>query len=125
MLNKVMIHNFFWNFSFLIGGLLFYFHWEAMLISYLAQRVVKVPFNNMEEFYDSDYTLSTIPGSSYWDSFEFGNELWRNVHKNKLEPVVQSERMDYLLKDQENALYSNFFEFPYDIFCFCQQMKNN
>ena len=82
-----------------------------MLISYLAQRVTRVPFNNMEEFYDSDYRLSTLPGSSYWDSFEFGNELWRKIHKNKLEPVIEKDRIEYLLKDEENALYSNIFEF--------------
>ena len=93
--------------SFLVGGLLCYFHWEAMLISYLAKRVTPLPFTNMQELYDSDYRLATGPGTSNWDSFEFGNDLWKKIHKEKLEPIYQTEQLEYVLKDTENAAYRN------------------
>ena len=82
-----------------------------MLISYLAQRVIQIPFNNMQEFYESDYRLSTTPGTSNWDAFEFGNELWRKIHENKLEPISEEERMGYLLMGDETAHYANIYEF--------------
>ena len=82
-----------------------------MLISYLAQRVIQIPFNNMQEFYESDYRLSTPPGTSNWDAFEFGNELWRRIHQNKLEPINEQERVEYLLKGDETAHYGNIYEF--------------
>ena len=49
------------------GGLLYYFHWEAMLISYLAKIVTPVPFSNMLELYNSDYQLTTLGGSALVD----------------------------------------------------------
>ena len=61
----------------MVGGLLCYFHWEAMLISYLAKIVVPVPFSNMQGLYKSDYRLATLAGSSYYDVFKNGNELWQ------------------------------------------------
>ena len=94
-----------------MGGLLCYFHWEAMLISYLAQRVVKIPFYNMQEFYDSDYILATTPGSSFWNAFENGNQLWKKIHKDKLQPIIKAKQMEYLLGDEENALYGNINTF--------------
>ena len=60
----------------------------------------------MQEFYDSDYTLLTYPGSSNWDSFEFGNELWRKIYRDKLEPATIKKRFEYLLKEDKNALYT-------------------
>ena len=36
-------------FSLLFFGTMMYWHWEAMLISYLATRVVVLPFTNIPE----------------------------------------------------------------------------
>ena len=92
--------------SFLFAGLLCYFHWEAMLISYLAQRVTPIPFTNMQELYDSDYILATAPGTSNYDSFKFGNELWKKIYKDKLEPIPGAEWVEYLLMDAKKAVYA-------------------
>ena len=59
----------------------------------------------MQEFYDSDYTLTTQPGSSNWDSFEFGDELWKKIHKDKLEPVAKEKHIEFLFKEARNAIY--------------------
>ena len=34
--------------SLMLGGTLVFWHWEAMLISYLATRVTVLPFDSME-----------------------------------------------------------------------------
>ena len=75
--------------SFLFAGLLCYFHWEAMLISHVAMRVSRIPFNNMQELYDSDYKFATCPGTSVWDSFKYGNALWQRIYKDRLEPFEE------------------------------------
>ena len=92
--------------SFLLGGLLCYFHWEAMLISYLAQRVTPIPFTNMQELYDSDYILAVPPGTSQYDSFKYGNELLKKIYKEKLEPVPNAKWAEYLLGDTNKAVYT-------------------
>ena len=82
-----------------------------MLTSYLAMRVIRVPFSNMQELYESDYRLSTEFGTSNWDAFKHGNELWKNIHRLKLEPITREKSMEYLLMDVENALYANIYEY--------------
>jgi hypothetical protein len=40
-----------------------YWHWEAMLISYLATRVIVLPFNSIPELLDkSDFLIALNPG---------------------------------------------------------------
>ena len=104
--------------SFLIGGLLCYFHWEAMLISHVAMRVTKMPFNNMHELLDSDYNFNTAPGTSFWDAFKYGNTLWQRIYKVKLEPFeeeykitkddIKEQQMEWLLMNEKNALYYEY-----------------
>ena len=65
----------------MLSGLLIYFHWEAMLISYLATRTVIYPFSNLQEMYESDFKLYTLPNSAMWDSFKHGDDLWKKIYK--------------------------------------------
>ena len=61
----------------MFNGLIFYFHWDAELISYLAKVVIPMPFSNMAELYESDYQFTTLGESAFSDSFKNGNELWQ------------------------------------------------
>ena len=97
----------------MVGGLLCYFHWEAMLISYLARIVISIPFSNMQELYDSDYQVNTLAGSVYYDAFKYGNDLWQMILKEKLEKVDHDcssteDCRNWLLLDAKNALYFGF-----------------
>ena len=97
----------------MVGGLLCYFHWEAMLISYLAKIVISVPFSNMQELYSSDYRLTTLGGSSFSDALKYGNELWQLIYSEKLEVVNQycgskEDCLNWLLLDAKNALYYGY-----------------
>ena len=100
----------------MVGGLLCYFHWEAMLISYLAKIVIPVPFSSMQELYKSDYRLTTLAGSSYFDAFKNGDELWQLIHREKLEVVNQycgsaDDCLNWLLLDAKNAVYFDYKSF--------------
>ena len=95
------------------GGLLYYFHWEAMLISYLAKIVTPVPFSNMHELYKSDYQVTTLAGSALVDVFKYGDELWQLIYRDKLELANEycnspNTCVDLVLKDPKNAAYFNY-----------------
>ena len=94
----------------MFGGLLCYFHWEAMLISYLAKRVTSIPFSNMQELHKSDYRFTTVPGSAFSDAFKNGDELWQLIYREKLQfydDIGDGAEgfLDWLLLDPENAVY--------------------
>ena len=96
----------------MVGGLLCYFHWEAMLISYLAKIVIPVPFSNMQELYESDYQFTTLAGSAFSDAFKNGDELWRLIYREKLEffddiGPAAADYLDWVLLDAKNAVYYN------------------
>ena len=95
----------------MIGGLLCYFHWEAMLISYLAKRVIAVPFSNMQELYKSDYRFTTLAESALSDSFKNGDELWQLIFREKLEFFDQINYVDWVLLDANNAVYYDYKHF--------------
>ena len=96
------------------GGLLYYFHWEAMLISYLAKIVTPVPFSNMLELYNSDYQLTTLGGSALVDVFRYGDELWQLIYREKnmelanKNCISRSQCLDWVLMDPKNAAYFNY-----------------
>ena len=69
------------SFSLLFFGTLMYWHWEAMLISYLATRVIVMPFNDIPELVsDTDFKIILVPSSSYEDAFKFSkNPDWQSA----------------------------------------------
>ena len=104
--------------SIMSGAALIYYYWEAMLISYLSTRVTPIPFDSIQGLLDSSYSFYAKPGSSFWDSFQFGDTTWKNVFQQKLKPF-EEEYIDYMmntedyfawvLEDGDRALYENFF----------------
>ena len=48
-LTPTLPHNRLIFYSVMLGGSLIFWHWEAMLISFLAVRTTVLPFNNIEE----------------------------------------------------------------------------
>ena len=98
------------------ASILLYYHWEAMLISYLATRVIVLPFNNIRELVDqSTFVISLFPGSAYMDSFKFSEDPdWQRAWKQRLEPYLDnyehtSRMIDYPLQDSNVALYDDFY----------------
>ena len=53
-------------------GTLMFWHWEAMLISYLATRVIVLPFNDIAELVsDTDFRIILQPSTAFEDAFKF------------------------------------------------------
>ena len=98
------------------ASILVYFHWNAMLISYLASSVIVLPFNNLRELVDqSTFVIALVPGSYWMDAFKFSEDVdWQRAWKQRLEPYLDnyedtSEMINYPLQDSNVALYDDFF----------------
>lgn len=74
-----------------IGGVFIFWHWEAMLISYLATRVIVLPFESLDELVEkSDYNIMIIPGSYYEDVFKEAEPgtLFKRAYPTKIQPYL-------------------------------------
>ena len=99
------------------ASVLLYWHWEAMLISYLATRVIVLPFNNIDELVKStSFKIALNPGSSYEDAFKFATDpSWQVAWKERIEPDLQDYKgysanmIKFPKEDPSIALYDNFF----------------
>ena len=105
------------TFRLFYASILLYYHWEAMLISYLATRVIVLPFNGIKELVDkSSFLIALNPGSSYEDAFKYANEPdWQAAWTSRIEPYLEdykdgsSRMIQYPLEDSNIALYDTFF----------------
>ena len=75
----------------MIFGAVLYWHWEAMLISYLATRVITLPFNGIETLLSqSDFNIALNPGTSYEDSFKISTDpVWQAAWIGRIQPYLE------------------------------------
>ena len=78
-------------------GFLLYLQWEAMLISYLAKRVVSVPFDGISSLVTkTDYKIALRPGSYPEDVFKTATDpIWQKAWKERVEPYLEDYKPYY------------------------------
>ena len=102
--------------SIIVACALLYWHWEAMLVSYLATRKTVLPFNSLSEMYErTNFRLALIPSTSYEDNFKYSNDpLLSRIYKERIQPHLQeykeypdhlSDMTHFLRNDYKTALY--------------------
>ena len=107
-----------------MASALLYWHWEAMLVSYLATRKTVLPFNTLSEMYENtDFRLALIPSTSFEDSFKYSTDpLWQKIFKERLQPHLQeysdypdhlSDMVSFLRNDYKTALYDGVIVLRY------------
>ena len=101
-------------FSLLLFGSLIYWHWEAMLISYLATRVTILPFNNIPSLISNSETkiaLLVSAGQSVVRLGEFDKGLEYYEQALAMEPLeptaLKSLGALYLAQDKFDAALQN------------------
>ena len=74
----------------LLGGILIYCYWDAMLISYLAVEKIHIPFETLHDLAgNSRYKLLVGRGSVHLDHFRYSNNpLHIKIWKEKIEPYI-------------------------------------
>ena len=104
--------------SLLFFGTLMFWHWEAMLISYLATRVIVMPFTDIAELVsNTDYRIILTPSSSHESAFKFSqNPDWQKAWIDRVQPHLEehrglssSEMTGKLAKEDGSAMYDNYF----------------
>jgi hypothetical protein len=104
----------------LLFGTLCWWYWEAMLVSYLATKVIILPFNTLPELIrDSDYRIAVTPGSSQEDYFKFSKDPdWVVAYTQRITPyleeysiVANGTIMDMSILDSgtDTAVYMDYF----------------
>ena len=100
----------------LFAGLLIYYHWEAMLISYLSTRFVVLPFTNIRELVqNSDYRIALMRGSSQESFFKTSPDPYvQKAYSDRIEPYLDEfepfsrNLIDLLLTDESLAIYISY-----------------
>jgi hypothetical protein len=102
-----------------VSSALIYWHWEAMLVSYLAIRKIIMPFNSLSEMYtDSNFRLAVVPSTFFEDTFRYSRDpLWKKIFEERVEPHLEeynaypqaSSDITYFIRnDYSTAVYDTF-----------------
>ena len=105
--------------SMLLAAALIYWHWEAMLVSYLATRKTVMPFTTVTDMYlNTDFRLALIPSTTYEDNFKYSKEpLWQRIYKERLQPYLTeyssyenylSDMVYFIREDTSTALIDGY-----------------
>ena len=104
-------------FSLLFFGTMMFWHWEAMLISYLATRVVSLPFKDIPELLsNTQYRMIVKPGTSYEDAFKTSPDpIWQAAWIDRIQPYLDElsfdlavDYSDKVIKDGLTAWYHDY-----------------
>lgn len=116
-----MLSKFYLNFSRVIfASMMIFWYWEAMLVSYLAIRVISLPFTNLDEMLlKSNYHLGIASGSTVEDTFKLSkNEIYQRIWNERILPKYDLRKeyphaMIMLNENPNMAYYGNYFSSRY------------
>ena len=105
-------------FSLLFFGTMFFWHWEAMLISYLAIQLESLPFKGISDLVtNTQFRIILKPGCSYEDAFKTSpNQNWHSAWTDRIQPHLEEhvgfsdkDLADLAIRDEASAWYVNYF----------------
>ena len=105
-------------FSLLFFETMMFWHWEAMLISYLATRVISLPFKDIPDLVsNTEFGIILRPGTAFEDAFKTSpDQIWQaawtdrvKVHLEEHVGIPNSEIADKISKEEMSAWYVNYF----------------
>ena len=114
--------------SVILGGTFIYWHWEAMLISFLAVRKIGLPLMTLKDLSkSSSYGLMVQKGTIYEDLFKYANnhfsiKLWNDKIRNNIEEYPTDERdvLQSLLGTSNMVVYGGQSMKSYDAYFSCK-----
>ena len=104
--------------SLIFFGTMIFWHWEAMLISYLAIRVTSLPFIGIPDLvYNTEFRIILTPGLSAEDAFKTSTDPnWQVAWTDRVQPHLEEhvgffykDFTDALTRDEAAAWYVNYF----------------
>ena len=94
-----------------------YWHWEAMLISYLTSRTIALPFKTIDGLMqDTQTDIVVLPGTAQLDEFKYSpkNSVWQKAWKDRIKPKLElypknyEEAADFMMKNPDYTVYMTF-----------------
>ena len=81
----------------MICSVIFYWFWEAMLVSYLAAAIIILPFDGINTLMSqTDYKVAVQPGTYQQSVFEDSlDPLWQKAWKERAEPYMDLYKSYY------------------------------
>ena len=78
-------------FSLLFFGTMLFWHWEAMLISFLAKRFIPLPFKDIPDlFSNTQFRIILTPGSFPEDAFKTSlDPVWQTAWTDRVQPHLE------------------------------------
>ena len=101
-------------FSLIFFGTMIFWHWEAMLISYLATKTISLPFKDITGLVENTQSQIILrPGSTVEDAFKTSSDpIWQAAWTDRIQPHLEEhvgftdqELADKLIKDESSAWY--------------------
>ena len=76
---------------------MFYYMWEAMLVSYLAATIIVLPFDSIQTLMSqSDFKVAVQPGTYQQSVFEDSlDPIWQAAWKERAEPYMDLYKSYY------------------------------
>ena len=105
-------------FSQIFFGTMIFWHWEAMLISYLATRTISLPFKDITDLVvNTQFRIIFLPGSTNEDAFKTSKDpIWQAAWTDRVKPHLEEhvgctdpEFADKIIKEELSAWYDNYF----------------
>ena len=97
-------------FSLLFFGTMIFWHWEAMLISFLATRVISLPFKAILDLVaNTQFQIILRPGTSFEDAFKTSPDpIWQAAWIDRIQPHLEEledlQNNDFQIKLQNKEL---------------------
>ena len=102
----------------MLAGIVIYYYWEAMLISYLSTRFISLPFTDIRGLVEnSDFKIALIEGTSMEAAFKLSTDpIWQKAYSERIEPFFDQYAPYYenyklaelALEDESVAIYFPF-----------------
>ena len=101
-------------FSLMFFGTMIFWHWEAMLISYLATKTTSLPFKDITELVkNTQFRIILRPGSTVEDAFKTSSDpIWQAAWTDRIQPHLEEYvgftdqyAADRILKEESLAWY--------------------
>ena len=91
-------------FSLIFFGTMIFWHWEAMLISYLATRTISLPFKDISDLVvNTQFRIILPPGTRHEDDFKTSTDpIWQAAWTDRVQPHLE-EHVGYQLSDPKFA----------------------
>ena len=105
-------------FSLLFFGTMIFWHWEAMLISNLATRIISLPFKDIPELVsNTQFRIILIPGTSFEDTFKTSTDQnWQVAWTDRVQPHLEEHEgfslqdfADRIEDEGVSAWYNDYF----------------